>query len=145
MVICYVKDVLSRIEIRDLRTGNVIDQLAIEPGTASDKYGRRSDKEFYFKLESYVNPGTIYKVEFGITEIKLQVRTVICFNCKMAHTSYFLLKLIYIKVYKTTDFKTLDLDTFKMSMFSYSSNDGTNIPMFLVHKKVVFKFLNLNI
>ncbi|XP_035705894.1 prolyl endopeptidase [Folsomia candida] len=110
LVICYVKDVLSRIEIRDLRTGNVIDQLAIEPGTASDKYGRRSDKEFYFKLESYVNPGTIYKVEFGITEIKLQV-------------------------YKTTDFKTLDLDTFKMSMFSYSSNDGTNIPMFLVHKK----------
>jgi len=110
LVICYVKDVLSQMEIRDLTNGHVIDQLRIEPGTVSGRYGRRSDNEFYFKLESYINPGTIYKVQFLKSEIKVEAHRV------PAATS-------------------LDLNAFKMSMFSYSSNDGTNIPLFLVHKK----------
>lgn len=60
-------------EIRDLFSGHVIDQVRLEPGTVTGRYGRRSDNDFHFKIESYINPGTIYKVQFLKNEIKMEV------------------------------------------------------------------------
>jgi hypothetical protein len=47
-----------------LKTGLVLHQLGVPVGTASGHFGRRVDETMYIKMESYIDPGTMYRVDF---------------------------------------------------------------------------------
>ena len=62
----------------------------------------------FFQFSSYVFPGAIFK-----------------YNLKdNTQTEYY-----------TTQFEGIDLDNFIVEQIFYKSKDGTEIPMFVVHKK----------
>lgn len=73
LALCYIEDVKSKIQIRDLKSGAVVKEVPVEAGTASGFYGRRIDNEMFILMESYVNPGTVYRIGFENDKISMKV------------------------------------------------------------------------
>jgi prolyl oligopeptidase len=82
-----------------------IDMPAI--GTAGGFSGKKEDKEVFYTFTSFVYPPTIYRynIETGASE-----------------------------VYKKSEVK-FNFDEYETKQITYKSKDGTEIPMFIVHKK----------
>ncbi|CAL8083601.1 unnamed protein product [Orchesella dallaii] len=110
LVLKYLEDVKSRLEIRSLRNGTLIQLIHIPLGSVDSFGGKRSDSEFFFRVVSFLTPGIIYRVD--LTKIPYEAEV--------------------LKEAKVTGF---DPSSFLVNQVFYPSKDGTLIPMFLVHKK----------
>jgi prolyl oligopeptidase len=76
-------------------------------GSASGFSGKKEDKEVFYTFTSFVYPPTIYRynIETGTSE-----------------------------VYKKSEVK-FNFDEYETKQITYKSKDGTDVPMFIVHKK----------
>lgn len=103
----YLQDAYSKIKIFDLK-GNFIREVELPGiGSASGFGGKRYDTETFYSFTSFTTPGTIYRYDMktGKSEIFRQPKV---------------------------DFNP---DEYEIKQVFYTSKDGTQIPMFITHKK----------
>ena len=107
MVLSYLKDAASMAMMTDLN-GKPVQQIALNSiGTASGFGGKPGDPETFYSFSSFNQPGAIYR-----------------FDSRTGKSTPFALPKL--------SFKPEDI---AVSQIFYPSKDGTQIPMFLVHKK----------
>jgi prolyl oligopeptidase len=107
MVLSYLKDAASMAMMTDLN-GKPVQQIALNSiGTASGFGGTPGDPETFYSFSSFNQPGAIYR-----------------FDSRTGKSTPFALPKL--------SFKPEDI---AVSQVFYPSKDGTQIPMFLVHKK----------
>jgi len=73
----------------------------------NDLVGRRSDRELFFAFDGFVDPTTIYRYDFDTSSLSVFNRPKVAF----------------------------DPDRFVTEQVAYQSRDGTEVTMFLAHKK----------
>ena len=73
LLVCYMSDVKHILQLRDLRTGNLIHQLPLEIGSVSEISCKREDKEVFIGFTSFLSPGIIYRCNLApaIPEMKM--------------------------------------------------------------------------
>ncbi len=106
-VAAYLKDAYTQIKLFDL-TGMA--QGAVElPGIGSvgGFGGKRTDTETFYQFTSFTSPGTIYRYDLATGRSTLFRQPKLTFNP----------------------------DDYETTQVFYASKDGTQVPMFIVHKK----------
>jgi len=98
------------LELRSLKDGSLIQNFPLDVGTVVGYSGKREHAEFFYQFASFLSPGRIFHVSF--TEEPLVA-----------------------KLIREVKLKDFDPSGFVTTQIFYSSNDGTKIPMFIVHKK----------
>lgn len=103
----YLHNVTSRIEIFTIK-GKPVGEIPLPGlGTASGPWGRWESNEAFFDFASYTRPRATYYYDVETGEMEMWAQDKVPFNP----------------------------DSFEVRQVWYSSNDGTKIPMFLVHGK----------
>ncbi|QYX33904.1 prolyl oligopeptidase family serine peptidase [Sphaerospermopsis torques-reginae] len=103
----YLQDAYSKIKIFDLQ-GNFIREVELRGiGSVGGFSGKRKDAETFYSFTSFTTPGTIYRYDMktGKSEIFRQPKV----DCNP--------------------------DEYEIKQVFYQSKDGTQIPMFITHKK----------
>jgi prolyl oligopeptidase len=104
----YLKDVTSRVIVRDL-AGKIENQVELPTlGSAGGFGGLKEDKEVFYTFTSFIFPPTIYRYDLATAKSTL------------------------FRAAEIPHFNAADYET---SQVFYPSKDGTKIPMFLVHKR----------
>jgi prolyl oligopeptidase len=112
LVVCYLRDVRSALELRSLATGNLRAVLPLPGiGSVAGFSGRRQDSEAFFKFTSFTEPGAIYRFDTEQPELEPQIFRRIKLQCEF------------------------EPDDFVTRQEFFHSADGTRVPMFVVHKK----------
>ncbi|WP_421134512.1 prolyl oligopeptidase family serine peptidase [Alteromonas sp. A079] len=105
----YLSDVKSNVIVYGL-DGKTLNTLSFDDiGRVTGFYGSKDAKTTFYKLTGFTNPGAIYEYDIDTGE--------------QQH-------------YKTIE-TGVDYSQFETKQVFYPSKDGTNIPMFIVHKKGV--------
>ncbi|GJN24765.1 hypothetical protein PR202_gb12527 [Eleusine coracana subsp. coracana] len=73
LLVCYMSDVKSILQLRDLSTGNLIHQLPLDIGSISEISCRREDKEAFIGFVSFLSPGIIYRCNLASTIPEMKV------------------------------------------------------------------------
>lgn len=103
----YLKDARSQIKIFDLN-GKLVREVELPGiGSAGGFNGKRSDTETFYSFTSFTTPGTIYR-----------------YNMVSGKSQVFRLPKV--------DFNPADYET---KQVFYRSKDGTQVPIFITHKK----------
>ncbi len=103
----YLKDASSRVRLFS-RDGKFERELPLPTlGTASGLHGRNEGSELFYGFSSYLMPTAVYHYDFasGATQVWQKLAA------------------------------PIDAAAFEVEQVRYASKDGTQIPMFLVHKK----------
>jgi prolyl oligopeptidase len=107
MILSYMKDAASVAMMTDL-AGKPVQQIALNAiGTASGFSGKPGDSETFYGFSSFNQPGAVYR-----------------FDSKTGKSTSFALPKL--------SFNPAD---YSVEQVFYPSKDGTQIPMFIVHKK----------
>ncbi|KAK3879670.1 hypothetical protein Pcinc_015778 [Petrolisthes cinctipes] len=110
LVICYISDVKSVLQLHSLATGEHLTTLPLDIGTISGYSGKRHHSEMFYQFTSFLTPGTIFHLDLTQQPLKP-------------------------KVFREIKIEGFDPTQFQMRQVFYSGKDGTRIPMFLVHGK----------
>nr|XP_026689406.1 prolyl endopeptidase [Ciona intestinalis] len=110
LVVCYLRDVKSVLELRHLADGSLIKQLPLDVGSVVGYSGRKDQDEIFYMFMSFLTPGVIYRYDFNDQKPEP-------------------------KVFRRIEVKGFNPDLFTTKQVFYASKDGTKIPMFIVHKK----------
>ncbi|XP_009384008.2 uncharacterized protein LOC103971658 [Musa acuminata AAA Group] len=110
ILVCYLSDVKHVLQIRDLKTGNLLHPLPLDVGSVSGISGRREDSEIFISFTSFLTPGIIYR-------------------CNLAS------EVPEMKIFREISVPGFDRTDFEVKQVFVSSEDGTKIPMFIVSKK----------
>ncbi|XP_069184824.1 prolyl endopeptidase isoform X1 [Procambarus clarkii] len=110
LVICYICDVKSVLELHSLESGELLTTLPLDIGTVSGYSGKRTHSEIFYQFTSFLSPGVIYHLD--LTQEPLQP-----------------------KIFREIKIEGFDPKEFEMKQVFYSSKDGTKIPMFIVHSE----------
>ena len=111
LVLGYLQDVKDVLQVHDLRTGAFVATIPTDIGTVNGPTGRRKDSTMFYQHVSFLSPGVIYSYDFAAAQpVPL--------------------------VFRTTKLDGFDPSRFQMEQVFYPSKDGTNVPMFIVSKKV---------
>jgi len=107
LVLSYLKDASSRIEITDLNGGGAHEVILPAIGSAEGINGSESDDEAYFQFESFTTPDEIYELSVSSGKTRLWDR-------------------VHVPV---------DPTAYQVDEVFYPSKDGTKIPLFLTYRK----------
>jgi len=106
-VASYLKDAHTQIKILDL-TGSIVREVALPGlGSAGGFSGKRYDTETFYSFTGFTTPTTIYRYDMTTGETTLFRQPKVDFN--------------------PTDYETKQV--------FYTSKDGTQVPMFITHRK----------
>jgi prolyl oligopeptidase len=104
----YLKDVTSRVVVRDL-AGKVESEVELPTlGTAGGFSGLPDDTEVFYTFTSFIFPPTIYRYDLATGKSTL---------------------------FRTAEIPHFNPADYETTQVFYPSKDGTKIPLFLVHKK----------
>ncbi len=110
LVLDYLKDVASKVEVHDL-DGKLVREIALPAIGSASLSGREDEDEAYLSFTSFTFPTEIHETSIKTGESKL----------------WFKLKL------------PVDPSKFDVEQFFFKSKDGTRVPMFVLHGKEVKK------
>ncbi|GFP98254.1 prolyl endopeptidase [Phtheirospermum japonicum] len=110
IVVNYLSDVKNVLQIRDLRTGNLLHQLPLDIGSVSEISTRRKDSVIFIGFTSFLVPGIIYtcNLEADVPDMRIFREIVV---------------------------PGFDRTKFEANQVFVSSKDGTKIPIFIVARK----------
>ncbi len=103
----YLKDVKSLVEVYDLNGDKTSEITFDDIGRVQGFYGTNDSNVTFYKLTGYTNPGAVYRYDVKSGESSL---------------------------YKSIE-ANVDFSQYETKQVFYTSKDGTQVPMFLVHKK----------
>ncbi|KAJ2940612.1 hypothetical protein O0L34_g14718 [Tuta absoluta] len=110
LVIHYVRDVKSVLQLHSATSGDLLSTFELPVGSVSGFSGKKEQTEIFYQFYSFLTPGVIYHVDFK----------------KTPYTP---------TVFKEVKVKGFDPSQFEAKQVFYSSKDGTKVPMFIVSKK----------
>ncbi|MBD2294100.1 S9 family peptidase [Anabaena sphaerica FACHB-251] len=103
----YLQDAHSQVKIFDLQ-GNFIREVELPGlGSAGGFGGKRYDTETFYSFTSFTTPGTIYRYDMKTGQSEIFRQPKVDFNA----------------------------DEYETKQVFYQSKDGTQVPMFITHKK----------
>jgi prolyl oligopeptidase len=106
-VVSYLKDAYDQVKLFDL-AGNFLRDVQLPGiGSVSGFGGKREDRETFYSFTSFTTPGTIYRYDFTTDTSSLYRSPQVAFT--------------------PSEYQT--------EQVFYTSKDGTQVPMFLVHRK----------
>lgn len=73
LLVCYLSDVKYILQIRDLKTGQLLHNLPIDIGTVTGISGKRKDSEIFIGFTSFLTPGIIYKCNLSAEAPEMKV------------------------------------------------------------------------
>lgn len=79
ILVNYLSDVKNVLQIRDLRTGDLLHHLPVDIGSVSEISARRKDSIIFIGFTSFLVPGIIYvcKLEGNVPDMKIFRETVV--------------------------------------------------------------------
>ena len=107
MIATYLKDAHSHVEVNDLAGKYLYDLELPVLGSVSGFNGERDDKITFFTITSFTTPATVYKYDIENNKSGLYQTSAVDF----------------------------DPEAYETKQVFFTSNDGTKVPMFIVHKK----------
>ncbi|WP_016951073.1 prolyl oligopeptidase family protein [Anabaena sp. PCC 7108] len=107
LVADYLQNAHSQVKIFDL-TGNFVREVELPGlGSAGGFGGKRHDTETFYSFTSFTTPGTIYRYDMKTDKSEIYRQPQVDFNA----------------------------DEYETKQVFYQSKDGTQVPMFITHKK----------
>lgn len=113
ILITVLRKVVYYLELHELE-GKLIKKFDLPPGTIGKYSGRRKDEEFFFQFTSFLTPGQTY--HFDLKNLDSDA-----------------------KMLRQSKPKNFQADDYKIEQTFYKSKDGTEVPMFLIHRKDLIK------
>jgi prolyl oligopeptidase len=110
LVIGYIDDVKSLLQVNSLKTGAFVSKFALDIGTVVGFSGKKKNSEIFYHFVSFLTPGVIYHYDFARETEKPTV-------------------------FREVKLEGFDSTKFKIEQIFYTSTDGEKIPMFIVQKK----------
>ncbi|KAL7631541.1 UNVERIFIED_CONTAM: hypothetical protein RMT77_018157 [Armadillidium vulgare] len=110
LVLCYISDIKSVLQIHSLTSGNHLFTLPLDIGTVAGYSGKRKHDEMFYLFTSFLSPSIIYHLDF--TKYPYEP-----------------------KVFRETEVTGFDPKNFEAKQVFYTSKDETKIPMFIIHRK----------
>lgn len=108
--------------------------IDIEKGTVSSYAGKIEDSQLFIKFESYVVPNRIYKLDFETPVADIKV-----LQLNMSKRNFLInLFVLQLEIFEDVVIPGLDPSLYAVNQVSYASKDGTQVPMYILHKKVTF-------
>ncbi|XP_073958330.1 prolyl endopeptidase isoform X3 [Choristoneura fumiferana] len=110
LVIHYVRDVKSVLQLHSMASGALMQTFDLDVGSVVGFSGKKEQREIFYHFMSFLTPGVIYHVDFT----------------KKPFTP---------TVFREVEVKGFDASQYEAKQIFYSSKDGTKVPMFIVSKK----------
>ncbi|KAI0489056.1 hypothetical protein KFK09_028897 [Dendrobium nobile] len=110
LLVCYLCNVKHILQIRDLKTGQLLHCLPIDIGSVTEVSGKREDTQIFFNFSSFLTPGIIYKCNLSTSVPE-------------------------IKIFREVLVRGFNRGDFLVKQVFFPSKDGAKIPMFIVSKK----------
>lgn len=115
MICHYIHDVLSHLQLRNLTTGHLIQDIDIPISIIKSVTGDRKDNsDVFFSMTSFLMPTSVYHLDLKP-------------NPRESEPILF----------KKSAPKHFDSSKFITKNIFYQSKDGTKVPMFIVHRRVM--------
>jgi len=113
MVCDYLVDAKDVLQVRKLSSGDFLGELDLPIGSVTSFSCRREDSDFYFKFQTFTEPGTIYRVD---TDKGMVTQPEVFHRSDLKDEKYDPHGLVTEQIFAT-------------------SKDGTQVPMFVTHQK----------
>uniref|UniRef100_A0A673GB77 Prolyl endopeptidase n=1 Tax=Sinocyclocheilus rhinocerous TaxID=307959 RepID=A0A673GB77_9TELE len=110
LFVCFLHDVKNVLKMFHLSSGEEIRTFPLDVGSIVGFTGRKKDSEIFYSFTSFLSPAIIYHCD--LTKEPLQPH---------------IFREVTVKGFSPADYQTTQV--------FYPSKDGTQIPMFIVHKK----------
>ncbi|XP_040920065.1 prolyl endopeptidase isoform X1 [Toxotes jaculatrix] len=110
LFVCFLHDVKNVLKMYRLSTGEELRTFPLDVGSVVGFTGRKRDSEIFYYFTSFLSPAIIYHCD--LTKEPLQPH---------------IFREVTVKGFNPSDYQTTQI--------FYPSKDGTQIPMFIVHKK----------
>ncbi|TNN62371.1 Prolyl endopeptidase [Liparis tanakae] len=110
LFVCFLHDVKNVLKMYRLSSGEELRTFPLDVGSVVGFTGRKRDSEIFYYFTSFLSPAIIYHCD--LTQELLQPH---------------IFREVTVKGFSPSDYQTTQI--------FYSSKDGTQIPMFIIHKK----------
>ncbi|XP_043076386.1 prolyl endopeptidase [Puntigrus tetrazona] len=110
LFVCFLHDVKNVLKMFHLSSGEEIRTFPLDVGSIVGFTGRKKDSEIFYSFTSFLSPAIIYHCD--LTKEPLQPHV---------------FREVTVKGFSPADYQTTQV--------FYPSKDGTQIPMFIIHKK----------
>lgn len=110
IVLGYIDDVKSVLQVHSLKDGAFVSKFPLEIGTVVGFSGKKKYSEIFYHFVSFLTPGIIYHFDFA----------------KEGAES---------KIFRQVKIEDFDNSLYKVEQVFYKSKDGERIPMFIVQRK----------
>ncbi|XP_016964527.1 prolyl endopeptidase [Drosophila biarmipes] len=112
LLVCYIRDVKSVLQVNSLNDGKLLREFDLDIGTIVGTSGEKKYSEIFYNFSSFLNPGSIYQYDFKTPDQAPSVFREIKLNLEGFRREDYAVEQIF-----------------------YKSKDGTKVPMFIIRKK----------
>uniref|UniRef100_A0A4W3JN66 Prolyl endopeptidase n=1 Tax=Callorhinchus milii TaxID=7868 RepID=A0A4W3JN66_CALMI len=110
LVVSFLHNVKDVLQLYHLPTGKFLKNLPLDVGSVVGYSGRKKNTEIFYMFTSYLTPGVIY-------------------HCDLTRET------LEPKIFREVEIKGFSFSEYQTIQVFFPSKDGTQIPMFIVHKK----------
>lgn len=110
VVLGYIDDVKSVLQVHSLHDGSFVSKFPLEIGTVVGFSGKKKYSEIFYHFVSFLTPGIIYHYDFAKEGSEP-------------------------KIFRQVKIEDFDNSLYKVDQVFYKSKDGERIPMFVVQRK----------
>ncbi|KAL1462690.1 hypothetical protein WDU94_014506 [Cyamophila willieti] len=116
LLLHYIHNVKSNLQLNDLNTGKYLGEFPMEAGQVPTISGRRKYNEIFYTFTSFLHPGTIYhcNIPHNFTDEEGQIKPTV-------------FRKIEVPDFEPTQFET-------KQVYFRSKDNKTRVPMYIIHR-----------